>query len=192
MLEGSIVALRPMERDDIPRLWEFAQDLELGLVTGGDGRPTSQAAIERMFEEKWADVAGDSVRWAIAAHDLLIGGVELTHIDWRNRSAELAVWIGDKAYRQRGCGTDAMCLALNYAFKLLGLHRVIYLAAAPNVAALNAYRKVGFQVEGRMRQALYRDGQYHDMVVLGLLREEWMDDTPIQAHMESAGGQLNR
>jgi RimJ/RimL family protein N-acetyltransferase len=188
MLQGNIVTLRPMERADIPRLWEFAQDMDLGLVTGGDGRPTSQAAIERVFQEKWADVVGDSVRWAIAAHDLLIGGVELTHIDWRNRSAEMAVWIGDRAYRQRGCGTDAMSLALNYAFKVLGLHRVTYLAAAPNVAALATYKKVGFREEGRMRLALYRDGQYYDRVMLGLLREEWSDDTPIQESFRAVPG----
>jgi RimJ/RimL family protein N-acetyltransferase len=178
MLQGKLVTLRPMERADIPRLWEFAQDMDLGLATGADGRPTSLAAIERMYETQWADVAGDAVRWAIQAHDRLIGGVELTGIDWRNRTAALAVWIGDRAYRQRGCGSDAMRLALNYAFKLLGLNRVTYLAAAHNEAAVQAYRHVGFRDEGRMRQALYRDGHYHDLVCLGLLRDEWTDETP--------------
>jgi RimJ/RimL family protein N-acetyltransferase len=172
-----------MERADIPRVWEFAQDLELGLVTRADGRPTSLAAIERMYETQWADPAGDAVRWAIEAHDLLIGGVELSGIDWRNRSAELAVWIGDRAYRQRGCGSDAMVLALNYAFKLLGLSRVTYMAAATNEAAVRCYKHVGFVDEGRMRQALYRDGHYHDIVILGLLRDDWLDDTPLDSQV---------
>lgn len=183
MMQGKIVTLRPMERADIPRLWEFAQDMELGLVTGADGRPTSLAAVERMYDSQWADPSADAVRWAIEAHDLLIGGAELTRIDWRNRSAELAVWIGDRAYRQRGCGTDAMRLALNYAFKLLGLNRVSYLAAASNEAAVEAYKQIGFRDEGRMRQAVYRDGRYLDVVMLGILREEWLDESPLEAHM---------
>jgi RimJ/RimL family protein N-acetyltransferase len=178
MITGKIVTLRPMERADIPRLWEFAQDMELGLVTGADGRPTSLAAIEHMYDAQWADPSADAVRWAIEAHDLLIGGAELTQIDWRNRSADLAVWIGDRAYRQRGCGSDAMRVALNYAFKLLGLNRVNYLSAAPNAAAVQAYKRVGFQEEGRMRQAIYRDGRYHDVVLLGVLRDEWLADNP--------------
>ncbi len=184
MLHGSVVNLRPMERADIPRLWEFAQDMDLGLLTGADGRPTSLAAVERIYDENWSDVRGDSVRWAMSAHDQLIGGVELRQIDWRNRSAELAVWIGDQTYRQRGCGSDATRLALDYAFKLLGLNRVYYLAAEPNKAALASYRKAGFREEGRMRQALYRDGRYHDLIVLGMLRDEWMDDTQrLEAHL---------
>jgi RimJ/RimL family protein N-acetyltransferase len=190
MLQGKIVILRPMERADIPRLWEFAQDMDLALVTGADGRPTSLAAIERMYEEQWSDVSGDAVRWAISAHDLLIGGVELRHIDWRNRSAELAVWIGDRTYRQRGCGADATRLATDYAFKLLGLNRLYFMAAESNQAALRNYLKVGFREEGRMRQAQYRDGRYHDLVVLGMLRDEWMDDTErLEAHLAAGKSQ---
>ena len=60
MMQGKIITLRPMERADIPRLWEFAQDMELGLVTGADGRPTSLAAVERMYDSQWADPAADA------------------------------------------------------------------------------------------------------------------------------------
>ncbi len=180
MLHGKIVVLRAMERADIPRLWEFAQDMDLGLVTGGGGRPTPLATMERIYEEKWSGREADSVRWGIEAHGNLIGGAELHAIEWLNRSAALAVWIGDRAYRRRGCASDAMRLALNYAFKLLGLNRVYYLAAEPNQAAVQAYLSAGFREEGRMRQALYRDGMYHDVVVLGILRDEWQDDTPLQ------------
>lgn len=180
MLHGNLVVLRAMERADIPRMWEFAQDMDLGLVTGAGGRPTPLATMERIYEEKWSGQEMDSVRWGIEAHGALIGGAELHDIAWLNRSAQLSVWIGDRAYRRRGCGHDAMRLSLNYAFKLLGLNRVVYLADAPNAAAINAYTKVGFVEEGRMRQAVYRDGIYHDIIVLGILREDWQDTTPLQ------------
>lgn len=180
MLHGKIVVLRAMERADIPRMWEFAQDMDLGLVTGAGGRPTPLATMERIYEEKWSGRESDSVRWGIEAHGNLIGGAELHGIEWLNRSAALAVWIGDRTYRRRGCASDAMRLSLNYAFKLLGLNRIYYLAAEPNVAAVKTYLSVGFKEEGRMRQALYRDGKNHDVIMLGMLREEWQDDTPLQ------------
>lgn len=180
MLHGNLVILRAMERADIPRMWEFAQDMDLGLVTAASGRPTPLAMMERIYEEKWSGREHDSVRWGIEAHGELIGGAELYHIAWLNRSAELAVWIGDRAYRRRGCASDAMRLALNYAFKLLGLNRVSYVAAVPNEAALRTYAKIGFQEEGRMHQALYRDGEYHDMIMLAILRQDWTDASPLQ------------
>jgi RimJ/RimL family protein N-acetyltransferase len=167
-----------MERADIPRMWEFAQDMEIGLVMGADGRPTPLAAMERLYEAKWSGVEADAVRWGIQAHDLLIGGVELVDIDWCHRSAELQVWIGDRAWRRRGCGSDAMRLALGYAFRVLGLHRVSYLAPQPNPAAVACYKAAGFREEGQMRQAVYRDGVYHDVVVLGILRSDWTDEAP--------------
>ena len=104
MLHGPVVSLRPMERDDIPRLWEFAQDLEIGLTTGYMGRPTPLAAVEEFYEERYGGANPNAVFFGIEAHDLLIGGVEIDHIDWQNRSASIVVFIGDPAYRRRGCG----------------------------------------------------------------------------------------
>lgn len=180
MLHGEHISLRPMEVGDQERLWEFAQDLDLGLLTGADGRPVSRMAIERIYEEKWAGMDPNAVRWAIVSHDLVIGGVELAPIDWRSRSAELAVWIGDSVSRSHGFGTDAMRLALSYAFKLLGLNRITYQIPEPNTAALKAYGKSGFQEEGRLRQAAFRDGKYHDLIVLGILANEWKDEVPLR------------
>ena len=181
MLHGKHISLRPMERDDVDRLWEFAQDIDLGILTGSDGRPVSLAAVEKIYEQQWSGSDPDAVRWAIEAHDVVVGGVELAPIAWRSRSAELAVWIGDSVSRRRGFGEDALRLALNYAFRILGLNRVSYQIPAPNEAALNAYKKVGFQDEGLLRKAIYRDGHYHDLVVLGILREEWTDDSPMKS-----------
>ncbi|MCB0217558.1 MAG: GNAT family N-acetyltransferase [Caldilineae bacterium] len=180
MLHGEQISLRPMEREDIERLWEFAQDLDLGLLTGANARPASKVTIEHIYDEHWSGKDPNAIRWAIESHDMVIGGVELAPIDWRSRSAELAVWIGDKVSRQRGFGSDAMRLALNYAFKLLGLNRISYHIPVPNQAALQAYTKIGFKEEGRLRKAIFRDGQYHDLIVLGILAEDWEDDMPFR------------
>ena len=185
MLHGDSVILRPMERADIPRLWEFGQDLEIGLAVGAGGRPVPLAVVETLYEEMWADPSPDSVRFGIEAHGgMLIGGAEITDINWQNRTARLAVWIGDRTFRRRGCGSDATRVALNYCFKLLGLHRVEMQLPESNEAGLACYKSVGFEEEGRLRKALYKDGEYEDLIHMAVLREDWSDESPLQAVQE--------
>ncbi len=179
MLHGQIVSLRPMEHDDIERLWEFAQDLQVGLTTGYR-RPTPRAAVERLYEERYGNLDSDGVYFAIETHEVFIGGVEIERIDWQNRSAEMVMFIGDPAYRRRGCGTDALTVAANYAFKVLGLNRLSYDVPADNKGARVVYERAGFQEEGSRSQAHYRDGTYHDLVMLGLTRDRWTDERPIE------------
>ena len=184
MLHGKLVSLRPMERDDIPRLWEFAQDLSVGLLTGFDGRPTPKEAVEKIYEERYSSATDRNVTFGIEAHELLIGGIEMRNVDWQNRSAELVLYIGDPAYRQRGCGSDALHVALNYAFKVLGLHRLTYMVPGDNAGALTAYTRAGFTEEGRLREAHFRDGSYQDMVVLGIIRSDFKNEIPIEKMTE--------
>lgn len=107
------------------------------------------------------------------ADNRLIGMVEL-ETDWSNQTAWLGIGIGDPEYRSKGYGTDAMQLALNYAFYELNLYRVSLGVFSYNPRAIRVYEKVGFQHEGRMRAVLFRDGQRHDMLIMSVLRPEWL------------------
>ncbi len=106
--------------------------------------------------------------------DQMIGFVVLFGIKWRNQSATMAIGIGPSDYRGKGYGQDALKLILNYGFSELGLHRVGLTVLSYNTAAIRAYERVGFVHEGVQRQAIYRDGQRHDMLSYGILREEWL------------------
>ena len=59
----------------------FAPDMNLGLVTGADGRPPPRAAFARVYVDHWSGLDPTAVRWGVAAHDLLIGGAELSEIE---------------------------------------------------------------------------------------------------------------
>lgn len=179
MLHGELVTLRPMERADIPRLWEFAQDLEVGLATGTDGRPTPLAVVEQIYEQRYSHVLEGAINFGVEAHGLLIGGIEFRNVNWLNRTAEIILFIGDPAYRRHGAGTDALRVAANYAFKLLGFNRLTYTVPEDNTGAVSAYTRVGFKQEGILREAHYRDGRYLNLLVLGLIRAEWQDSSPL-------------
>lgn len=104
----------------------------------------------------------------------LIGSVRLWRISPRNRSAMLTVFIGDKTRWGRGYGTDALRVVLRQAFGPMGLHRVELHVFDYNARAIRSYEKAGFVREGARREALSRDGRYHDILVMGVLREEFL------------------
>lgn len=112
--------------------------------------------------------------------DHLIGFVVLFNLKWRNQTAELAIGIGSKAYRGKGYGRDSLVLILNYAFSELCLRRVSLTVLEYNTRAIRAYERVGFQREGAHRQAVCREGQSFDLLLYGILRDEWKSALPAE------------
>lgn len=107
------------------------------------------------------------------ADDRLVGFISLHNIEWNNGTASLAIGIGDPDKRGKGLGTEALYLALNYAFNELNLYRVGLDVIGDNQRAIRAYEKAGFVVEGRLRGGVHRDGQRIDRIYMGILRTEW-------------------
>jgi RimJ/RimL family protein N-acetyltransferase len=81
--------------------------------------------------------------------------------------------FGDRQNWGKGYGTEAMRLALNFAFNELNLHRVQLSVFDYNERAIALYEKMGFVREGVYREYLQRDGKRYDMYLYGLLRREW-------------------
>jgi RimJ/RimL family protein N-acetyltransferase len=102
-----------------------------------------------------------------------IGFSTLFNIDWIARKAEFGIIVGDKRYWSRGYGGDATSATLSFAFDDLGLHRVYLNTYSYNPRAIRCYEKCGFRHEGAMRQGRYRHGAYHDIILMGILRDEF-------------------
>jgi len=68
---------------------------------------------------------------------------------------------------------QATRLILDYGFYQLNLHRIWSGALAFNERSIQLHKVVGFQEEGRQREAVFRNGEFHDIVMFGLLRDEW-------------------
>jgi len=103
----------------------------------------------------------------------LIGFISLHSIEWNNRSASLAVGIGESDYRERGLGSEAIQLILNYAFNELNLNRVNLDVIGNNDSAISCYTRNGFVIEGSAREAVLRDGDKYDKIYMGILKREW-------------------
>jgi len=107
------------------------------------------------------------------AEDRLLGFVYLGIINWIDRDAWTAIAIGERDSWGQGFGTDAMRITLRYAFSELHLHRVTLSVFSNNTRAIRSYEKAGFRHEGRIREAMRRDGAFFDILQMGILRAEW-------------------
>jgi diamine N-acetyltransferase len=175
VISGERVRLRGVEREDIPRFVEWLNDPEVidGLVLY---LPMSTAEEERWFEElasKPAEerpLAVDALQREEWRH---IGSAGFHNIEWKNRLAEVGIAIGDKSVWKQGYGTEVMRLLLQHGFENLNLNRIFLHVHETNQHAIRTYEKAGFVHEGHMRQAVYKNGKYRDVLVMSVLRSEW-------------------
>lgn len=102
-----------------------------------------------------------------------VGNVSLQEIDQRSRTAEFAIVVGDRGVWGKGLGTEAAWLILDHGFRELNLRRVAAGTLAANTGMRKLAERLGMREEGVRRQAMYKDGEYHDIVEFGVLREEF-------------------
>ncbi len=105
--------------------------------------------------------------------DILIGSVGLHDINHHNRNAFMGIFIGEEEYRNRGYGTEAVRLILNYGFKTLNLHNIMLSAHADNDNGIACYKKVGFSEAGRFRDRVFKNGEYVDVIYMEILEHEF-------------------
>jgi RimJ/RimL family protein N-acetyltransferase len=104
--------------------------------------------------------------------DKLIGFFGLW-VNWNNGEAWVGIGMGEPEFWGKGYGTDAMRLALRYAFHELNLRRVTLGVFEYNERAQKSYEKAGFVYEGRIREEIHRNGRHWDGILMGILRAEW-------------------
>lgn len=171
LFKGNLVKLTSVRPEDaaIMATWEENSDYLRNLDTD-IAYPHSVAELE---EDKERSHNSAYFRLRTIEDDTLIGFVVIHSIEWNNRVGSLAIGIGDTNYQNKGFGSEALELILRYAFHELNLHRVGLDVIGYNGRAIRAYEKAGFVEEGRLRSAIYRDGNYSDRIIMGILRSEW-------------------
>ena len=102
-----------------------------------------------------------------------IGQTALFRIDWVGRMAVFYIGIAHKTNWYKGYGSEVLAIMLTYTFATLNLNRLQLHVATENVAAIKLYKKLGFIIEGTLREAMYRNGKYADFNVMGILKREW-------------------
>ncbi|MET0387065.1 MAG: GNAT family protein [Polyangiales bacterium] len=176
--------LRELRRSDLGALNRWRHDRRVI-----DGLGTHYAYVAPEVDDAWFSAylsdRQRNVRLVIlddelAAADEPIGCVYLLSINWVHRHAEFAIMIGREDCRGRGLGLRATAAMLAHAFRDLGLQRVWLHVHAQNTAARHVYERAGFKLEGTLRSALYKDGAFLDVHVMGILAHEHTPPQPAQ------------
>ncbi len=170
MLRGEQVVLRPIQRDDLKRLYELQQNVDLVVLGSGAWFPFPLARMEERFDKH---VAEEQTWFAIEVEGVVIGTTGLQDIERRDGTASVGISITDPAYLGKGFGRDALMVLLEWGFRGQNFRRIWLDTLATNERAIRSYRACGFVEEGHLREHFYFDGAYVDSVVMGILRSEW-------------------
>ena len=173
LLKGEKVGIGPLMKEDAKRLFELVNNLEITqyLSNGLFRRIATLEGEEKFIEDAYKG------KWTFAVVELekmkLIGLVELRPEEIDAVNAELAVAIFAKDYLGKGYGSEAIILALDYGFNVLGFSNIWLKVFEFNKRAIRAYEKIGFKFVGRIRRARFRAGRFWDVLIYDMLAEEF-------------------
>ncbi|ADL52386.1 GNAT family N-acetyltransferase [Clostridium cellulovorans] len=176
MYFGEKIRLRAYEKEDAELAHKYfttpetRKNIDIGIPY----------PISLREEEKWLETAvrdGECYTFAIETLEdsKYIGGCGINNIDRKNSVATVGISIGDEEYKGKGYGTDAMKTLVNFIFNEVNVNKVKLNVFSFNERAIKSYEKVGFKKEGVLRQEIYRFGKYYDVIVMGILKEEFLN-----------------
>lgn len=171
---GTSIYLRPLSRSDLnERYLSWLNDPEVTRYMETGTFPSTIEDLEKFY----GDLAGSRQQVIFAIADKKshyhLGNVKLGPIRWVHRNAALGILIGDKKSWGKGVGVEATRLMVEYGFYRLNLHRIGLGVFAEHHSAVRCYEKIGFKIEGRIREDLFQGGEYKDRLLMGLLRAEY-------------------
>lgn len=178
MLEGELTNLRPIDRLDRPLVFDWLSAPENSRWWGWTDLLPTEAATNWMVDE-WlalAQLYRHPVAWIVETLDGdPIGLVVLSDIEPLDRRTELSFFLVASA-RNRGLGSDMLQTVVEALFSDLGYHRITVKTEDHNQAAQALLARHGFRIEGRLREARYIDGRWHDMLIYGRIDVEHRDE----------------
>lgn len=175
ILRGDLVRFARLQRTDCADLERWWQDIGFQRnLRRGEIELTSAEEFEGWLFGKhdgWEESHPFALR--TLAEDKLIGMIEINRVMRQARHCMFWIAIGDPDYRGRGYGSDALRVLFRFAFLEMNLNRVGLEVMSYNSRAIASYEKLGFVREGVQREVVYRDGNYYDIIGMGILRREW-------------------
>ncbi len=174
MLKGKKVFLLPIERHDIITLSEWLKkDLDFSLIS-----PTALFSLNIDELENWYNslIYNPRIRVFVIRnieHKTPIGLIELNNIDWKNRNAEIGVFIAYENLRKKGFGSDSLLTIINFSFYELNLFKLYAKISSDNYPSIKLFEKFNFKKEGILRKTILKNNEYIDLLIYGLLKEEF-------------------
>lgn len=171
-IEGKKCYLSPLCSDDYPKFTKWLNDQETGMLLGVSTAPISQEKEKEILENF---AKSDKIVFAVIdkKNNECIGSCGVHDISYLNRKGTVGILIGNKNYWNKGYGTEAMTLLLDYCFNVLNFHNVMLKVFSYNKRAIRSYEKIGFKMIGKRRESEIIAGKKYDDVMMDILSSEF-------------------
>jgi RimJ/RimL family protein N-acetyltransferase len=164
------ITFRPIRKSDLGVIVKWLNDSEANQYLGASVRQGTNFDVRLKWYEKYKTEKTKKM-FIISIDSKPIGEIGLINIDKLDNNAELFIMIGEKEFRGKGVGEQAVKFVADYGFKKLNLHRISLGCFEENVVAIKCYEKSGFVKEGINRECLYKDGKYCNEIRMGLIND---------------------
>jgi RimJ/RimL family protein N-acetyltransferase len=166
--------LIPLEQEhiEIIRGWRNDKDIKKSFF--------SYDLINKVQQQNWFEQYCKDNKQLIFAiidnyNESFIGTIGFNAIDHFNQRAELGTLIGNKEYWGKGYASEALFKLLEYSFNEMNLNRVYSYIIEFNVGSIKKNEKLGFKIEGKLRNHTYKNGKFQDVVIMGILKDEFIN-----------------
>ena len=168
--------LLPIDDVEVDLLKKWQNDINVKYPLMGFRFPIQKKSVEDWLERVRKGNGVNRVVYGIFVNANAVGMVSLHDIDYINRNAMFGIYVVEKQHNNKGIGTNATILALDFAFNAMGLSRVGLEVLQTNKNAIHLYEKVGFIKEGVKRNAFFFDGEFVDVEIMSILKTEFSFD----------------
>src|SRR5256885_14239392 len=171
MIAGEHVILRAFEKEDAERCYRWMNDPNIVRTLKTRYPIAFQNEVEWLERAMHPNV--NERHFAIERKDdrTHVGNASIHDIDWVSRTGWFGLFIGEPAAWNRGFGTDAIRTLVRFAFEEMNLRKLRIHVFDYNEKAKHVLLAQGFVEEGKLRRDFYREGVYHDIVILSIFRE---------------------
>ncbi len=175
-LTGEKIYLSPLTIDDISQDYvSWLNDIEVCKHNSHATFPNTTAktlSYIASIEKSMTEIVF-TIRWK--ENNDHVGNVSLQKINWINRSGEIAILIGKKKYWNKGVGSEAYKLLIDYGFNTLNLNRISSGLMISNYGMIKICEKNQMEKEVVMREFLYKNGKYIDAVIYSILLRDFKE-----------------
>ncbi|UCG01890.1 MAG: GNAT family N-acetyltransferase [Candidatus Heimdallarchaeota archaeon] len=175
MIVGKTVTLRGLELTDVDELLVYWNDIQFMNYSGRITPMSREEGLEwirRTWDERRQ---GEIYTFAISTNksQKYIGNIRLKILNTVSKRGDISLGIFNPEFRDKGLGTEALELAIEFGFETLNLLSLELRVFSNNFRAIAVYKKLGFREIGVRRKADYINGEFLDDLMMDLLVEEW-------------------
>jgi len=168
------IRLRALTTTDIPKTLEWNNQKEIKQLYADHPFPVN-LEMEKEWYEKILRSNFPTTVFGIELDpdEKLIGISILKDINLIHRKAEFAILIGESKERGKGYSEAATIKTLIFGFNNLGLNRIFLHVLKNNKVAIELYNKIGFKQEGELRESCYKEGRFHNEIIMSILFSDY-------------------